>query len=31
MYLFPLLAILVLGLAIGLVCDGIDRWRRTER
>jgi ABC-type dipeptide/oligopeptide/nickel transport system permease subunit len=31
MYLFPLLAILVLGLAIGLVCDGIERWRRFER
>ena len=30
-YLFPLLAIVVLGLAIGLVCDGIDRARRFER
>jgi peptide/nickel transport system permease protein len=27
MYAFPLMAILVFGLAIGLVCDGIDRWR----
>jgi ABC-type dipeptide/oligopeptide/nickel transport system permease subunit len=30
-YLFPLLIILVLGLAIGLVCDGIERWRRFDR
>jgi ABC-type dipeptide/oligopeptide/nickel transport system permease subunit len=30
-YLFPLLAILVLGLAIGLFCDGIERWRRLGR
>jgi len=28
MYFFPLLAILVLGLGIGLFCDGIDRWWR---
>jgi peptide/nickel transport system permease protein len=31
MYLFPLLAIVVLGLAIGLVCDGIERWRHFDR
>jgi ABC-type dipeptide/oligopeptide/nickel transport system permease subunit len=31
MYLFPLLAILGLGLGIGLVCDGIERWRRFDR
>jgi ABC-type dipeptide/oligopeptide/nickel transport system permease subunit len=31
MYLFPLLAIVGLGLAIGLFCDGIDRWRRFDR
>jgi peptide/nickel transport system permease protein len=31
MYLFPLLVILGLGLAIGLFCDGIDRWRRFDR
>jgi peptide/nickel transport system permease protein len=31
MYLFPLLAIVGLGVAIGLVCDGIERWRRLER
>ena len=30
-YLFPLLTILVLGLAIGLVCDGIERWRQIGR
>ena len=30
MYLFPLLAIVVLGLAIGLFCDGIDRWWRMK-
>ncbi len=28
MILFPLLAILGLGLAIGLLCDGIDKWLR---
>jgi ABC-type dipeptide/oligopeptide/nickel transport system permease subunit len=31
MYLFPLLAIVVLGIAIGLVCDGIERRRRFVR
>ncbi|MGA7649671.1 MAG: hypothetical protein WBW40_03060, partial [Thermoplasmata archaeon] len=31
MYVFPLLAIVGLGVAIGLVCDGIERWRRLER
>ena len=31
MYLFPLLAIVGLGVAIGLVCDGIERWRRLDR
>lgn len=31
MFLFPLLAILVLGLAVGFLCDGIDRWRRLQR
>jgi len=31
MYLFPLLAILGLGFAIALVCDGIERWRRLDR
>lgn len=31
MYLFPLMAIVGLGLAIGLVCDGIDQWRRLGR
>jgi peptide/nickel transport system permease protein len=31
MYVFPLLAILVLGFAIALVCDGIERWRRFDR
>jgi ABC-type dipeptide/oligopeptide/nickel transport system permease subunit len=30
-FLFPLLAILVLGLAIGLVCDGIELWRGFDR
>jgi len=30
MYLFPLLAILGLGLAIGLLCDGLDRWRQLK-
>ena len=30
-YVFPLLAILVLGLAIGLVCDGIERRQRFDR
>ncbi len=28
MYLFPLLAIVGLGLTISLLCDGIDQWRR---
>lgn len=28
MFLFPLLAIVGLGLAIGLLCDGIDKWLR---
>jgi ABC-type dipeptide/oligopeptide/nickel transport system permease subunit len=31
MYLFPLLAIVGLGVAIGLVCDGIERWRQFDR
>ncbi|MGD1099200.1 MAG: ABC transporter permease subunit [Thermoplasmata archaeon] len=31
MYLFPLLAIVGLGVAIGLVCDGIERWRHFDR
>jgi len=31
MYLFPLLAIVGLGLAIGLLCDGIERWRHFDR
>jgi len=31
MYFFPLLAIAGLGLALGLVCDGIERWRHFER
>jgi peptide/nickel transport system permease protein len=31
MYLFPLLAILGLGFAIGLFCDGIERQRRLAR
>lgn len=31
MYLFPLLVIVILGLAIGLVCDGIERWRHFDR
>ena len=31
MYLFPLLAILVLGFAIALVCDGTERWRQLGR
>jgi peptide/nickel transport system permease protein len=31
MYVFPLMAILVFGLAVGLVCDGIDRWRALGR
>ncbi len=30
MLLFPLLAIVGLGLAIGLFCDGIDRWLRLQ-
>jgi ABC-type dipeptide/oligopeptide/nickel transport system permease subunit len=30
-YLFPLLAIVGLGVAIGLFCDGIERIRRFER
>jgi len=31
MYLFPLLAIVGLGLALGLLCDGIERWRHFDR
>jgi len=31
MYLFPLLAIVGLGVAVGLVCDGIERWRHFDR
>jgi ABC-type dipeptide/oligopeptide/nickel transport system permease subunit len=31
MYLFPLLTILVLGIAIALVCDGVERWQRFGR
>ncbi len=31
MYLFPLLAIVGLGVAISLVCDGIERWRHFDR
>lgn len=31
MYVFPLLAIVVLGIAIGLVCDGIEKWRAVDR
>lgn len=31
MYLFPLLAIVGLGVAIGLLCDGIERWRHVDR
>ena len=31
MYLFPLLAIVGLGVALGLVCDGIERWRQFDR
>ncbi|MGA3021259.1 MAG: ABC transporter permease subunit [Thermoplasmata archaeon] len=31
MYLFPLLAIVGLGLALGLLCDGVERWRRFDR
>jgi ABC-type dipeptide/oligopeptide/nickel transport system permease subunit len=31
MYLFPLLAIVGLGLALGLLCDGIERWRQFNR
>jgi ABC-type dipeptide/oligopeptide/nickel transport system permease subunit len=31
LYLFPLLAIVLLGVAIGLVCDGVERWRQFER
>ncbi|MGP8072177.1 MAG: hypothetical protein ACLPZM_03500 [Thermoplasmata archaeon] len=31
MYLFPLLAIVLLGISLGLVCDGIERWRQFER
>jgi ABC-type dipeptide/oligopeptide/nickel transport system permease subunit len=31
MYLFPLLGIVGLGIAVGLVCDGIERWRRFDR
>ena len=31
MYLFPLLAIVLLGISLGLVCNGIERWRQFER
>ncbi|MGP8107576.1 MAG: ABC transporter permease [Thermoplasmata archaeon] len=31
MYLFPLIAIVGLGLALGLLCDGIERWRHFDR
>jgi ABC-type dipeptide/oligopeptide/nickel transport system permease subunit len=31
MYLYPLLAIVGLGLALGLLCDGIERWRQFDR
>jgi ABC-type dipeptide/oligopeptide/nickel transport system permease subunit len=31
MYLFPLLAIVGLGFAIGLFCDGLDRRRQADR
>jgi ABC-type dipeptide/oligopeptide/nickel transport system permease subunit len=31
MYLFPLLTIVVLGFAIALVCEGIERWWRFDR
>jgi ABC-type dipeptide/oligopeptide/nickel transport system permease subunit len=31
MYLFPLLAIVGLGVALGLLCDGIERWRQFNR
>ncbi len=31
MYLFPLLAIVGLGVALGLLCDGIERWRHFDR
>jgi len=31
MYFFPLLAIVGLGLALGLLCDGIERWRHFDR
>lgn len=30
MFLFPLIAIVGLGIAIGLFCDGIDRWLRMQ-
>jgi len=30
MYLFPLLTIVIFGLAVGLFCDGIDHWRRLK-
>ncbi len=30
MFVFPLLAIIGLGLAIGLFCDGVDRWLRMQ-
>ncbi|MFZ0699741.1 MAG: ABC transporter permease subunit [Thermoplasmata archaeon] len=30
MFVFPLIAIVGLGLAIGLFCDGIDRWLRMQ-
>ena len=31
MFVIPLLVIVVFGLALGLFCDGIDRWRRLHR
>jgi ABC-type dipeptide/oligopeptide/nickel transport system permease subunit len=31
MYVFPLLAIVVFGIAVGLVCDGLERWRVGDR
>lgn len=31
MYVIPLLVIVVFGLSVGLLCDGIDRWRRLHR
>jgi len=31
MYFFPLIVIVIFGLAVGLLCDGVDRWRRLHR